>query len=61
MDVLHILHADPQGSRLLVHLELARLGLHGAQHAGEGLALEEAVLLVRDEGADERALPAGAG
>jgi len=41
-----ILHADPQGPGLLVHLEAAGLCLHRPQHRVERIALEEAVLLV---------------
>ena len=61
--VLHILHPPYGGqrSRLFIHLEFARLRLHGAQDGVEGVATEERVLLVRDERADESALPAIAG
>jgi hypothetical protein len=53
VQVLHILHADPQGPRILVDLEFARLCLNGAQHGVESLALEERMFLSGDEDADE--------
>ena len=56
-----ILHTDLYGPRLLVHLEAAWLCLHRAQDGVEGVALEEWVFLIGDEGADERAFPAEAG